>query len=898
MPKSKQAVRDKYYTLAKEQGYRARSSFKLLELNRKYKLLDKATKVIDLCAAPGGWLQVCAKAMPPVPERQIIGVDLLPIKPLKGCVTFQADITTAHCRQLVRHELKDGGADVVLCDGAPNVGSDYSKDAFVQAELALCALKVATEHLREGGAFVTKVFRSADYNALMWVFQQLFRKVEATKPASSRNVSAEIFVVCREYIAPDKIDPRLLDAKSVFEQIESGGASGPMSLGRVFDDKNPQRRFRAGYDESKGQVLFTATPASSFVESSDPVRVLTESNALTFDDDASVALLGAPATSAEVRALCKDLKVIGKSDFRTLLRWRLQVRPKPTPLVAAGDAAAAAEDDEDELTAKALASDAARRKREDKKTRRERAKLQQKKDMGIVHPFALDVSEREGPFSLAAVGARGVDDARLDGVREGAGEAPTEESTAAGKPALTAFIADSDAYLEAVEESMDAEYERFARGRALREPLSIAERRRQQTADKTAKRKKSALEQMTEADFQRAVAEAQREAYDKGVYHKMLKQGGSGSEDDDDDGGGGGNDGADRPTARVVEGASAAAWFAKEEFKDLSSSSSSSSGDDDDDAVVADIGLPSEGTDKAKRALKRRKVEERRQRREAKKQRLALAAAKLFDPSATAPGFKVVARDDDDDGGGRDGAAPPVDAATQELIRKGMGRALHGDEPAGIQVVAREAAQPAASEAYDSDEYDSDERATHLALGSLLARKSTRGAVLDAAYNRYAWNDGPLPAWFAEDESKHNRPVLPVTQEMIQSVKARFADTAADAPIKKVAEARMRKRKRAALKLEAAKKKAAAVVDEPDMSARSKMRQIEKLYRSATVKRPGAVYVVAGKTGSKTAVGKTKGKRVKIVDRREKKDKRGIKRAVSKLKGSAKKQLLKRRHAR
>ena len=108
------------------------------------------------------WLQVCAKAMPARSERQIIGVDLLPIKPLKGVVTFQADITTQHCRQLVRHELKGGQADLVLCDGAPNVGSDYSKDAFVQAELALCALKVATDHLKAGGSFVTKVFRSGN----------------------------------------------------------------------------------------------------------------------------------------------------------------------------------------------------------------------------------------------------------------------------------------------------------------------------------------------------------------------------------------------------------------------------------------------------------------------------------------------------------------------------------------------------------------------------------------------------------------------------------------------------------------------------------------------------------------------------------------------------------------
>ena len=220
-----------------------------------------------------------------MPKASIkIGVDLDPIKPIKGCVTFQADITTPKCVAQIKKELKHFQCDVVLNDGAPNVGTDWNLDAYMQIELSLYALKLATQVLKKGGTFVTKVFRSKDYNSFLFVLNQLFTKVESSKPSASRQQSAEIFMVCMGFKAC-AIDERLLDPKYAFEDIQGVHGSGEngdtsqqiSSLKKLIDTKKKKAH---GYDDEDlaKNVLFNAIDIIDFMKSADGYEFLTKFN--------------------------------------------------------------------------------------------------------------------------------------------------------------------------------------------------------------------------------------------------------------------------------------------------------------------------------------------------------------------------------------------------------------------------------------------------------------------------------------------------------------------------------------------------------------------------------------------------------------------------------------------
>ncbi|XP_068703590.1 tRNA (cytidine(32)/guanosine(34)-2'-O)-methyltransferase-like [Montipora capricornis] len=216
MGRSSKDKRDIYYRLAKEEGWRARSAYKLLQLNDDFDLLSGVNRVVDLCAAPGSWSQVLSRKMieerPHGKERvKIVAVDLQAMAPLPGVVQIQGDITkisTVH--ELVSH-FEGQAADLVICDGAPDVTGLHDIDEYIQGQLLLAALNIVTHVLKQGGNFVAKIFRGKDVELLYCQLKVFFPTVTICKPRSSRNSSIESFVVCQCYSPPDGFLPTMLN---------------------------------------------------------------------------------------------------------------------------------------------------------------------------------------------------------------------------------------------------------------------------------------------------------------------------------------------------------------------------------------------------------------------------------------------------------------------------------------------------------------------------------------------------------------------------------------------------------------------------------------------------------------------------------------------------------------
>ena len=747
----------------------------------------------------------------------IVGVDLAPIKPIPRVISFQSDITTDKCRATIRSHLKHWKADTVLHDGAPNVGTAWVQDAFSQAELVLQSMKLATEFLAEGGTFVTKVFRSKDYNALIWVFKQLFASVEATKPPSSRNVSAEIFVVCRGFKAAKRIDPKFLDPKHVFAELAD---PTPNYEAKVFDPEKKKRK-REGYEEGN-YTQFKEIPVTEFINTIDPIAILGEYNKLSFDqapagDLAMATLNRLEETTDEIRTCCEDLKLLGKKEFRNLLRWRLKVREKfglvvkkgprkteePTEEVAEVapmDDELAIQDELHRLTEKESTARKKERRKENEKKRKEIVRMQ----MHMTTPMEIGM-EQLGPggddatFSLKRVDREGARDAIASG-RQAVVESESEESDSDSESEASD---DDDDDGDRLERELDNLYEQY--------------QDRQEERDSKLRAKKA------------------RKEYEADEWDGFSDSGKEGSDGEAEE------EGSDAEAESTPAHASkskalsnnAALFFDQDIFQGLG----------DEDVEDEDSAEEQQEDEEPKEEIKSKKQKAKDAKQEQEKEQVAQESDE-----------EVEEPEDPRKGNGQLGK-PSHSLRSKVAV---------ADCDPDIDIITAEA----------------------MALAQSMATGEKRSSdLVDDGYNKHAFREVEgLPDWFLDDENRHANPNRPITKAAAAAIKEKMRAINAR-PIKKVMEAKGRKKMRAATRLERLRKKSSLLAEDDALSERDKSAAITAMMGKAAKKKPKQqAKLVVAKGANRGISGRPRGVKgkYKIVDSRMKKDIRAQKRLAKK----------------
>ena len=187
------ARRDQYRRMAKDKGYRARSAYKLLQINKSYNILKEGDKVVDLGCAPGGWLQVAINEIGL--SGKVVGLDLKPVEPVAGATILQGSIEDPNILSKIS-EILGCKADVVLSDLAPNVSGIWDIDHARQLSLSTIAFGFAQHMLRAGGSAVFKVFEGEMLSKFRLELRNSFGKVILSKPSASRQESSELYMIC------------------------------------------------------------------------------------------------------------------------------------------------------------------------------------------------------------------------------------------------------------------------------------------------------------------------------------------------------------------------------------------------------------------------------------------------------------------------------------------------------------------------------------------------------------------------------------------------------------------------------------------------------------------------------------------------------------------------------
>ncbi len=186
--------RDIYVRQSKVDGYRARSAYKLIEIDEKFKIFKGGLAVVDIGAAPGSWSQYSSKV---IKNGKLISIDLKKMEPIGNSLQIQGDFTESYVQDEIKNNLNTK-VDVVLSDMAVNTTGIKNIDSIQTGELCKEAMLFAKDMIKENGYFISKIFMGGTFNEIVAEGKKYFKEVKVFKPKSSRKVSKESFIICRK----------------------------------------------------------------------------------------------------------------------------------------------------------------------------------------------------------------------------------------------------------------------------------------------------------------------------------------------------------------------------------------------------------------------------------------------------------------------------------------------------------------------------------------------------------------------------------------------------------------------------------------------------------------------------------------------------------------------------
>lgn len=203
--------KDHFYQKAKKEGYVARSAYKLIELDKQFRIFKPGSKIVDLGCAPGGWLQVAEERLKLVSQKrndtslQVVGIDLLPLKTqISPAISFiQGDFTLPHNQQKIIELLKDK-ADWVLSDMSPNISGIAFKDNLASLELCEMAYEFSKKILKKGGGLIVKIFPGPELGNFKKKLKESFQQLSTVLPEATRKTSTEIYLIAKNLMKGDQ----------------------------------------------------------------------------------------------------------------------------------------------------------------------------------------------------------------------------------------------------------------------------------------------------------------------------------------------------------------------------------------------------------------------------------------------------------------------------------------------------------------------------------------------------------------------------------------------------------------------------------------------------------------------------------------------------------------------